>query len=194
MKMRIKMPKAPRLRMKMPRIKMKVPAMHFPDIGSGFSKMAKGFISPFEQMGRSATGLLTGTMDSATGLLTGTMDSATGLVDNVAQAAGNMAPDLLQKGLAAGADMLLPGSGGLVSSLLNSASQSDTTSDDSNPQSQTQRALTPWSDAISQIQQATNQAEQPQPESPIKKYAIPLTIGGLALAYVVLNGNKKGKR
>jgi hypothetical protein len=187
MKMRIKLPKPPRLRMKMPRVKMKVPAMHFGNIGSGFQKMIKGFVSPFEKMG-----------GSVTDLLTGTMDSATGLVGNVAQAAGDMAPDLLQKGLAAGADMLVPGSGGLVSSLLNSPSKDDTSSDTENPANNSQRALTPsWSDAISQIQNASAAANQEQPaandESPIKKYAVPLAVGGLAIAYVMFSG-KKGKR
>lgn len=189
MKMRIKLPKPPRLRMKMPRVKMKVPAMHFGNIGSGFQKMTKGFISPFEKMG-----------GSVTDLLTGTMDSATGLVGNVAQAAGDMAPDLLQKGLAAGADMLVPGSGGLVSSLLNSPSKDDTSSDTENPQNATQTALRPWSDAQAALnyhaasvaaQQASDIAAANE-ENPLKKYAV-LAVGGLAIAYVMF-GDKKGKR
>lgn len=176
-------------RVKMPRVKMKVPAMHFGNIGSGFQKMTKGFISPFEKMG-----------GSVTDLLTGTMDSATGLVGNVAQAAGDMAPDLLQKGLAAGADMLVPGSGGLVSSLLNSPSKDDTSSDTENPQNATQTALRPWSDAqaalnyhaASAAQQASDIAAANE-ENPLKKYAVPLAVGGLAIAYVMFGG-KKGKR
>lgn len=130
---------------------------------------------------------------SVTDLLTGTMDSATGLVGNVAQAAGDMAPDLLQKGLAAGADMLVPGSGGIVSSLLSS--------DTENPQNQTQTALRPWSDAISQIQQANAdvQAQTSQDrgaaneENALEKYKVPLAVGALAVAYFMLSG-KKGKR
>lgn len=151
--------------------------------------MTKGFVSPFEKMG-----------GSVTDLLTGTMDSATGLVGNVAQAAGDMAPDLLQKGLAAGADMLVPGSGGLVSSLLNSPSKDDTSSDTGNPQNATQTALRPWSDAQAALNyNAANAAQQASDaaaaneENPLKKYAVPLAVGGLAIAYVMLSG-KKGKR
>lgn len=151
--------------------------------------MTKGFVSPFEKMG-----------GSVTDLLTGTMDSATGLVGNVAQAAGDMAPDLLQKGLAAGADMLVPGSGGLVSSLLNSPSKDDTSSDTGNPQNATQTALRPWSDAQAALNyNAANAAQQASDaaaaneENPLKKYAVPLAVGGLAIAYVMFGG-KKGKR
>ena len=151
--------------------------------------MTKGFVSPFEKMG-----------GSVTDLLTGTMDSATGLVGNVAQAAGDMAPDLLQKGLAAGADMLVPGSGGLVSSLLNSPSKDETSSDTGNPQNATQTALRPWSDAQAALNyNAANAAQQASDaaaaneENPLKKYAVPLAVGGLAIAYVMFSG-KKGKR
>lgn len=65
-KLRVRLPKIklPKLKMKMPKFRMKI---KLPD----FSKAAKNFIKPFEDMGRTATGLL----DKAAGAAGGLLDS-----------------------------------------------------------------------------------------------------------------------
>lgn len=176
LKLKIKVPKfkAPKLKFKAPKLKLKIKAPNF-------SKMAKGLVSPFEDIGRSLTGLSTGLLDQVGA-------SAGQLVDQVGQAAGEMAPDLLK----AGANLLAPGAGSLLDMVPGLSNLMPKTSD-ADPSSSLDRQYNiPQMPSYSQATEAANIATIPpaNQESDLMKYA-PWAIGGLAVVYLMTQGKKR---
>lgn len=188
LKLKFKAPRAPKFKFK-PKIS-KVKAFKAPKIkikvkGPNLSKAAGNFLKPFEDIGRSASGLIQSgfqapqdLLSSATGLVSNVADSATGLVQDVASAAGQMAPELIKGGLNA----LAPGAGSLIDAFTGGNSSAM-----SAPSAADYQAAMAASDAASQISQASAQ------EKPNYVLYGALGLGALALLYVATSGGKKGR-
>lgn len=181
---RFKAPKIPRI--KAPNVRFKAPKLRMKIKGPNLNKAAKAFSSPFEAMGRSATGLVTGALDSPSQLLQSVTQSASGLVSDVAQSAGEMAPQLLQSAAKMGLDSLIPGAGSLLNNLLPSSSSETTDRSMNSPFSDT-------TSAADQAAQMLQQQQQPKDDSSsdMLKYAV---IGGAGLLAVYLLTNSRGKK
>jgi hypothetical protein len=173
---------------KAPKIRMKIKGgLKIKGGGLNLNKAAKAFASPFESMGRSATGLVTGALDSPSQLLQNVTDSASGLVSSVAQSAGEMAPQLLQSAAKMGLDSLVPGAGSLLNNLFPSSS--------SDQQGQ-QQDMPSLSDAALASDQAAQMFQQQTAKDPssndMLKYA---AIGGVGLlAIFLLTNNSRGRK
>lgn len=187
LKLKFKAPKAPKfkfkpkVKFKAPKIKVKVRAPKMPNL----SKAAGNFIKPFEDIGRSATGLIQSgfqapqdLLSSATGLVSNVADSATGLVSDVASAAGQMAPELIKGGLNA----LAPGAGSLLDMFTGG---SPAAAVGPSPEYQTAVAA---SDAVNQL------SPDVAPTKPNYILYGALGLAGLAVIYVISASGKKGKR
>ena len=175
---------APKVRMKMKikggGLKIKGGGLKIKGGGLNLNKAAKAFASPFENIGRSATGLATGLLDTPGSLL----QTATGLVSDVAQAAGQMAPELLQSAAKMGLDSFVPGAGSLLNNLFPGSS------------SGTDRDMPSISDAAAASDQAAQMLQQQAQKDPgssdMLKY---VAIGGVGLAVVfLLTNNQRGRK
>lgn len=187
LKLKFKAPKVPKFKFKpkvnfkAPKIKVKIRAK-MPNL----SKATGNFLKPFEDIGRSATGLIQSgfqapqdLLSSATGLVSNVADSASGLVSDVTSAAGQMAPELIKGGLNA----LAPGAGSLLDMFTGG---SPAAAVGPSPEYQTAVAA---SDAVNQI--------PPTPNVPTDKpnYVLygALGLAGLAVIYAISTSGKKGK-
>lgn len=154
--------------------------------------MAKGLMSPFEQLGSSLTGMGTGLMDSFTGAASGLVDqvgqTGAGLVDQVGQAAGEMAPELLK----AGANLLAPGAGSLLDMVpgISSMLGRDQQSPEAQQLQQMSRDFQMQPQQFSPAQQAADEGARAT-QSDLMKYA-PIALGGAALLFIIMQS--KGKR
>lgn len=188
LKLKFKAPRAPKFKFKpkIPKVKaaFKAPKIKIKVKGPNLSKAAGNFLKPFEDIGRSASGLIQSgfqapqdLLSSATGLVSNVADSATGLVQDVASAAGQMAPELIKGGLNA----LAPGAGSLIDAFTGGNSSAMSV-----PSAAYQAAMAA-SDAASQIPEASAQ------EKPNYVLYGALGLGALALLYVATSGGKKGR-
>ena len=184
LKLKFKAPRAPKFKFK-PKIAFKAPKIKIKVKGPNLSKAAGNFLKPFEDIGRSASGLIQSgfqapqdLLSSATGLVSNVADSATGLVQDVASAAGQMAPELIKGGLNA----LAPGAGSLLDICWTSVCKPS-------PEYQTAVAA---SDAVNQIPW-----DPPTPNVTTDKpnYVLygALGLAGLAVIYAISTSGKKGK-
>lgn len=188
LKLKFKAPRAPKFKFK-PKIAFKAPKIKIKVKGPNLSKAAGNFLKPFEDIGRSASGLIQSgfqapqdLLSSATGLVSNVADSATGLVQDVASAAGQMAPELIKGGLNA----LAPGAGSLLDMFTDG---SPATAVGPSPEYQTAVAA---SDAVNQIPW-----DPPTPNVTTDKpnYVLygALGLAGLAVIYAISTSGKKGK-
>jgi len=189
LKLKFKAPRAPKFKFKpkIPKVKaFKAPKIKIKVKGPNLSKAAGNFLKPFEDIGRSASGLIQSgfqapqdLLSSATGLVSNVADSATGLVQDVASAAGQMAPELIKGGLNA----LAPGAGSLLDMFTGG---SPATAVGPSPEYQTAVAA---SDAVNQIPPTPNVTT----DKPNYVLYGALGLAGLAVIYAISTSGKKGK-
>lgn len=183
LKLKFKAPKAPKFKFK-PKVNFKAPKIKVKVKMPNLSKATGNFLKPFEDIGRSATGLIQSgfqapqdLLSSATGLVSNVADSASGLVSDVTSAAGQMAPELIKGGLNA----LAPGAGSLLDMFTGG---SPAAAVGPSPEYQTAVAA---SDAVNQM--APNVAT----DKPNYVLYGALGLAGLAVIYAISTSGKKGK-